>query len=132
MQRGAFVMENAEGIVEPLRLLYPAERIISVRSADLSVKYEEGKDYELTGEGELRILPDGSIPVLAYDEYYFENYTDDGLQTQIPAAAETGAYIVAETTKDSPACPVVPGGDLSSSDEGPWKNPRIRAGVFLA
>lgn len=128
---GTFVMENAEGIVEPLRLLYPAERIISVRSADLSMKYEEGKDYELTGEGELRILPDGSIPVLAYDEYYFENYTDDGLQTQIPAAAETGAYIVAETTKDSPGmsrwCLAV---TYLHSDEGPVEEPADKSGRF--
>ena len=45
---GVFVKENAEGQTEPIPLLYPIDKIISVRSADLSVKYEEGKDYEVT------------------------------------------------------------------------------------
>lgn len=99
---GVFVKENAEGQTEPIPLLYPIDKIISVRSADLSVKYEEGKDYEVTEAGTLRILTGGKIPVLPYEQYYFETYTDDGLQTQIPASAPTGAYIVAETTKDNP------------------------------
>lgn len=101
---GVFVKENAEGQTEPIPLLYPIDKIISVRSADLSVKYEEGKDYEVTEAGTLRILDGGKIPVLPYEQYYFETYTDDGLQTQIPASTPTGAYIVAETTRIIPEC----------------------------
>ena len=97
----AFVMENPKGETEPIKLLYPIEKIVSVRSADLATKYEEGRDYEVTAEGELKILKEGNIPVLAYDKYYFETYTDDGLKTQIPSSQASGAYMVAETTKES-------------------------------
>lgn len=97
----AFVMENPKGETEPIKLLYPIEKIVSVRSANLATKYEEGRDYEVTAEGELKILKEGNIPVLAYDKYYFETYTDDGLKTQIPSSQASGAYMVAETTKES-------------------------------
>lgn len=98
----AFVMENEAGEVAPLQLLYPIKNIVSVRSADLKTKYTEGIDFEVSEDGRLKILPQGNIPYLRYSEYYHETYTNDGLQTQIPAAAPTGSYIVAETTKDSP------------------------------
>ena len=98
----AFVMENEAGEIAPLRLLYPIKNIVSVRSADLKTKYTEGVDFEVGEDGTLKILSGGNIPYLRYSDYYHETYTDDGLKTQIPAAAPTGAYIVAETTKDSP------------------------------
>lgn len=97
----AFVMENENGVIEPIKLLYPIKNVVSVRSADLKTKYAEGTDYEVTEAGELKILKDGNIPYLAYSDYYHEVYTPDGLKTQIPASAPTGAYIVAETTKES-------------------------------
>ena len=94
----AFVRENEAGAVEPIRLLYDIETIVSVRSADLQTVYTEGVDYTVT-DGKLVVVPGGRIPVLPYDRYYFDVYTDDGLKTQIPAAADTGAYIVAEMSK---------------------------------
>lgn len=97
----AFVMDDAEGRTEPIKMLYPIKSVVSVRSSDLKTLYEEGKDYEITEDGNLKILENGGIPRLSYAEYYHETYTDDGLQTQIPAAEGSGAYIVAETTKAS-------------------------------
>ncbi|MBQ4269337.1 MAG: hypothetical protein IJB97_06800 [Clostridia bacterium] len=38
----AMIVKNADGTLDPVKLLYKPERIISVRSADLTVKYEEG------------------------------------------------------------------------------------------
>ncbi len=98
---GAFVMENEAGAIEPIALLYPVKYVVSVRSADLKIKYEEGRDYEVTPDGKLNILRDGTIPVLPYSQYYHKEYSPDGLKTQIPAAASMGAYLVAETTKQS-------------------------------
>ncbi len=69
----SFVRENDAGLVEPLRLLYPIEQIISVRSFDLTIEYKEGVDYRVNEDGELEILEGGSIPVLAYEDYYFDN-----------------------------------------------------------
>ena len=41
----AFVRESENGGIEPITLLYPIDRIISVRSADLGTVYTEGTDY---------------------------------------------------------------------------------------
>ena len=62
-------VENKDGSVSDLALLYSAEQIVSVRSSDLRIEYQEGVDYELA-DGKLRILPNSSIPTVAYDIYY--------------------------------------------------------------
>lgn len=67
-----FVRENENGIIEPLRLLYPIDEIISVRSYDLKTLYEEGKDYKVTADGRLEILEEGAIPFLAFKDYIFD------------------------------------------------------------
>ena len=64
-------MENAEGVLESIPMLYCMDKILSVRSADLQTDYHEGVDYELE-EGRLKILPSGNISAMKYDEYYFE------------------------------------------------------------
>ena len=66
----AMIVKNADGTLDPVKLLYKADQIISVRSADLTKKYEEGVDYTLK-DGVLTVLPTGNIPVLAYDKLYF-------------------------------------------------------------
>ncbi len=66
-----FIAENEDGIVKPIQLLYPIDKIISVRSPDYSIIYTEGKDYIVNEYGELEILEDGRIPVWKYNELYF-------------------------------------------------------------
>ena len=66
----AMVVKNADGSLEPIKLLYKPNQIISVRSADLMVKYEEGIDYRLSN-GILTILPTGNIPIMPYEKMYF-------------------------------------------------------------
>lgn len=96
----AFVLQDKDGKIAPIDLLYPIDKIVSVRSSDLKTLYEEGRDYEIEN-GKLLIKKDGTIPSLAYSDYYHETYTDDGLKTQIPAADGKGSYIVAEISKES-------------------------------
>ena len=96
----AFVLRGENGEIAPISLLYPIDKMVSVRSADLSTLYEEGKDYEVVN-GKLVIKDGGTIPALDYSDYYHETYTDDGLKTQIPAASGKGSYIVAEISKES-------------------------------
>ncbi len=48
---------------ETAKLIYPIDKIISVRSYDLAKTYLEGVDYEVTEDGELKILEGSSIPV---------------------------------------------------------------------
>lgn len=96
----AFVGEEPDGSILPIRLLYPADEIISVRSFDLGTLYKRGVDYELDN-GMIRILPGSSIPALAYRDYCFEHYTYDGIKTQIAAADDSGkGYIVAEISHE--------------------------------
>ncbi|MBR4420664.1 MAG: SGNH/GDSL hydrolase family protein, partial [Clostridia bacterium] len=98
----AFVLQNENGKIDPIQLLYDIDEIISVRSYDLKTLYEEGVDYKVTN-GKLEILEGGSIPFLEHSKYHLSTYQNDGLQTQIPASDNSGtAYIVAETTKSNP------------------------------
>ena len=87
----AFVREAEDGEVKPIKLLYPIEEIISVRSADLQTVYVEGSDYTVQG-GELHILRSGDIPVLAYSDYFFdlsdEEHEQNRLSTKFPSCKE--------------------------------------------
>ena len=66
----AMVVKNADASLSPIKLLYKPNKIISVRSADLLVKYEEGRDYRLSN-GTLTVLPTGNIPMMPYEKMYF-------------------------------------------------------------
>ncbi|MBQ3088840.1 MAG: DUF4886 domain-containing protein [Clostridia bacterium] len=48
---------------ETAKLLYPIDKVISVRSYDLTMNYLEGVDYEITEDGLLKILDGSKIPV---------------------------------------------------------------------
>ncbi len=69
------VVENEEGGIDPIALLYDATEILSVRSASYLVAYEEGRDYSLEN-GRLVIRKDGNIPRLTYAEFHPETGTD--------------------------------------------------------
>jgi len=62
-------LKGKDGSITVLELAYVADRICEVRSSDLSVLYEEGRDYWLM-DGKLCISPDGRIPVMTCTEYY--------------------------------------------------------------
>lgn len=100
----AFVRENESGNIDPIKLLYPIDEVISVRSADLQTLYKNGEDYYIE-DGNLVIMASGKIPVLAYDDYCFpltsENY--DNNATKLPACDKSGyGYIRAEIGTDKP------------------------------
>ena len=102
----AFVRENENGRVDPIQLLYPIEDIISVRSADLSVEYVAGKDYYIDN-GMLYVIEDGNIPILKYEDYFFElsdaEHQQNNLATKFPAANNRGwGYIRAEIGSNRP------------------------------
>ena len=63
------IVENRDGSMDPVSLLYPATQVISVMNCQLTVRYEESKDYYLK-DGKLVIIPDGRIYRFRYDEYY--------------------------------------------------------------
>ena len=67
----AMIVRNADGTLDPVKLLFNVDEIISVRSADLTKKYVEGVDYKIEN-GTLIILEEGNIPKLNYDKMYFE------------------------------------------------------------
>ncbi|MBR3503523.1 MAG: SGNH/GDSL hydrolase family protein [Clostridia bacterium] len=68
-------VRGADGGVEPMTLLYPAEEITSVRSASLETAYEPGRDWTLA-DGRLVLPPGSAIPAMDYDDYYPSR--DDG------------------------------------------------------
>ena len=50
---------------DTVKLLYPVDSVVSLRSYDLTVNYIEGYDYEITADGMIKRLEDGRIPVWA-------------------------------------------------------------------
>ena len=102
----AFVRENEDGDVEPIELLYPIEKIISVRSSDLRTEYVCGIDYDVDEEGRLIVLESGRIPVLEYGKYFFKltnaEHQANKLKTKFPAHNNPGyGYIRAEVSSSS-------------------------------
>ena len=63
------VVEQADGSVPDIPLLYEATQILEVCSSDHGTRYTEGADYALVA-GKLRILPGSRIPRMDYDTYY--------------------------------------------------------------
>ena len=56
---------------EEINLLYPIEKIISVRNYRLDKEYQEDIDY-IVKDGRLIILPNGNIKTTSLDEYYLK------------------------------------------------------------
>lgn len=67
----AMLVRNADGTLDPVKLLFNVDEIISVRSADLTKKYVKDVDYKIEN-GKLIILESGNIPVLDYNRMYFD------------------------------------------------------------
>jgi hypothetical protein len=59
------------GMDDKANLLYTPDEILSVRSYDLKTVYEQGRDYDVV-DGQLVLLEGTRIPVIAFDQYYFE------------------------------------------------------------
>lgn len=53
-------------------LLYPADRIISIRSFDLKTEYKEGKDYNLV-DGKVELTEDSAISFIPEELYFSDN-----------------------------------------------------------
>ena len=68
-QESVLAVEEEDGSLAPVSLLYPIEEIVSVKSASLLVAYEAEKDYSVR-DGKLVIKKDGAIPVLTYSEFH--------------------------------------------------------------
>lgn len=94
------VTEDFFGEIRPIRLAYPVERIISVRSADFANDYAEGKEFRINGFGELEIIRGGDIPFLSWNDYRLRDY-DASRSDQIAAADGVGAYRMGELFADS-------------------------------
>jgi len=63
------IVEEADGTVLPVRLLYDIESVLSVKNSALTKTYEYGKDY-LIDQGRLAIIKTGAIPRLTYEQFH--------------------------------------------------------------
>lgn len=64
-------LENEDGTIDPIPLLFKADKILSVKNSGLTVTYNEGTDYILK-DGKLQILKDGNIKTVKFRDYYLE------------------------------------------------------------
>ena len=65
----ALLVQNADGTLPSIPLLYCADTILSIRSADLQTQYEPLVDYVLAG-GQLQIPASSRLPKMPYAMYY--------------------------------------------------------------
>ena len=71
-----FPLMNKDGELEPFQLMYDASEIVAVRNYTLETEYVEGIDYILE-DGNLIILPTGSIRFRGYDYIYRDERVED-------------------------------------------------------
>ena len=69
-----FLLRERAGQIQPVKLMFPAAYVLEVRSNDLSVLYEEGKDYTVK-DGEL-VIPEGSSMKAMPDSEFFLSDAD--------------------------------------------------------
>lgn len=67
----AFVIEDENGAILPINLLYKPDEILSVTDSELKTEYKEGVDYKFEN-GCLTVLPEGGIPRMKYSDYYLD------------------------------------------------------------
>jgi hypothetical protein len=91
-----FPLEDQSGTVSDVSLMYKAAQIVSVRNSLLDTLYVEGRDYELTADGKLRILEGGDIETIPYNKVYGYDsegwYHNEGLDGQIIGWGEISFY----------------------------------------
>lgn len=66
-----YPLENEDGSISPIRLMYDAACILSVRDSSLKKQYTKGVDYDLE-DGKIVILKTGSIPSVKYKDYWLD------------------------------------------------------------
>lgn len=66
VNESVFPLTAKDGTLAPFKLVYPATKILYVKNYTLDKTYVEGKDYMLNSDGELVILPTGSIETFSY------------------------------------------------------------------
>lgn len=65
-------IEDENGNISEKKLAYPIAKVLEVRSADLKTVYQEGKDYEVTEDGNFKALENTSMPVTSFNQYYHD------------------------------------------------------------
>lgn len=64
-------LENRDGTVEPIRLMYPVDKVLAIHDATLRYTYLEGKDF-VVEDGCIVLTENSGIKAMAWDEYYME------------------------------------------------------------
>lgn len=72
-----FVLENEDGTIDPISLMYDIDRVISVQDSFLEREYIYGVDYTIE-DGKLVILPEGGISPYKYSYVYRDATTSSG------------------------------------------------------
>lgn len=78
-QESVMLLEDENGNLPEIPLLYEAKKIISVRSSDLKTEYVAGTDYELV-DGKLHIPEGSTIPTVTHDFYYPAEESDTAMK----------------------------------------------------
>jgi len=67
-----YTLGNPDGSIDPIAMMYYADKIIDVRSPDLKTQYTEGVDYALE-DGKIVILAGSAITIQSYSRFYLSS-----------------------------------------------------------
>lgn len=100
--------------IEPAPLLYTPDKILSVRSFDLTKEYKEGVDY-VVENGRIKLTDRTRIPVWKYDDYYCKSVS----QFDLPSISAPGRHLkygAGATFQKTQVC-------VSYTHKGSWTGP---------
>jgi len=87
------VVEEQDGTIAPVPLLYYADEIIEVKSASLTTTFIEGDDYDIEN-GKLIVKADGDIPRLTWRQMHPQTIEELEYQTPVDVfESDEGGYI---------------------------------------
>ncbi|MBQ8752661.1 MAG: SGNH/GDSL hydrolase family protein [Clostridia bacterium] len=78
-----FVPDPVTGEMTSAPLMYKPDKILSVRSSDLTKVYKEGADFVVTEDGRIQLTEKTRMPFWAYDDYFMKTYESFGLPSKL-------------------------------------------------
>lgn len=86
---GFFLLENADGSVNDVTLLFPIAKMLEIRSNDLKTVYKEGEDYEIE-DGKIRLTSGSAMKAMPRNGFFLPDNAEADYLYNSNAGADEG------------------------------------------
>ena len=83
-----FPVEERDGSIAPINLMYDVDRVVSVKNSYLNLEYTYGEDYYIE-DGKLILTPENSMLVYRYDQIYADTQKNSTFREMIDGGYAT-------------------------------------------